>query len=51
LSVASNFTDDALKRELGQSFSTPLDEGIGKTMEIFERLNREDRLDLSDLDV
>jgi nucleoside-diphosphate-sugar epimerase len=49
LSVASNFADDALKEELGRSFSTPLDEGIAKTIEIFERLNQEGRLDLSDL--
>ena len=50
LAIASNFSQQGLKQELGQVPSTSLKEGIQQTVEIFRRLHRENRLDLSDLD-
>ncbi len=51
LAIASNFSQQGLKEELGQVPATPLKQGIEKTVEIFTRLHRENRLDLSDLEV
>ena len=50
LPIAADLDDSALVRDLGNVPRTPLDEGIRKTIEIFERLQREGRLDTSDLD-
>lgn len=50
LAIASNFSEQGLKQELGQVPATPLKEGIEQTVEVFRRLHREDRLDLSDLE-
>ncbi|MYC82923.1 MAG: NAD(P)-dependent oxidoreductase [Acidobacteria bacterium] len=49
LAIASNFSQQGLKEELGQVPATPLKRGIEQTVEIFRRLHRENRLDLSDL--
>lgn len=51
LPIAFDFDDSALIRDLGEAPRTPIEEGIRETAEIFERLKRENRLDLSDLDV
>ena len=50
LAIASNFSQQGLKEELGQVPATPLKQGIEQTVEIFRRLHRENRLDLSDLE-
>jgi len=50
LAIASNFSEQGLKQELGQVPATPLKEGIEQTVEVFRRLHRENRLDLSDLE-
>ena len=50
LPIAADLDDSALVRDLGSVPRTPLDEGIRKTIEIFERLQREGRLDTKDLE-
>ena len=50
LPIAADLDDSALVRDLGNVPRTPLDEGIRKTIEIFERLQREGRLDTKDLE-
>lgn len=50
LAIASNFSQQGLKNELGQVPATPLKQGIEQTVETFRRLHRENRLDLSDLE-
>ena len=50
LPMAHDLDDSALVADLKQVPRTPLAEGITRTVEIFERLQREDRLDLSDLE-
>ena len=50
LAIASNFSQQGLKDELGQVPATPLKQGIEKTVEIFRRLHHENRLDVSDLE-
>jgi nucleoside-diphosphate-sugar epimerase len=50
LPIAADLDDSALVRDLGTVPRTPLDRGIGQTIEIFERLQREGRLDTKDLD-
>ena len=47
--VSSDFDDSALQHDLGSVPRTPLEEGIRETAAIFERLNREGRLDTQDL--
>ncbi len=49
--IAGDLDDSALKRDLGEDPCTPLDEGIGETAEIFERLEQQGRLDAGDLEV
>lgn len=49
LPIAADLDDSALVRDLGSVPRTPLDEGIRRTIEIFERLQREGRLDTKDL--
>jgi len=48
--VASDFDDSSLRRDFSDLPNTPLDEGIAETAEIFSKLHRENRLDLSELD-
>lgn len=50
LPIASDLDDSALVRDLGSVPRTPLDQGIRQTIEIFERLQRDGRLDVRDLD-
>ena len=50
LPIAADLDDSALVRDLGNVPRTPLDEGIQKTVKIFERLQREGRLETKDLD-
>jgi nucleoside-diphosphate-sugar epimerase len=50
LPIAYDFDDSALVRDLGAAPRTPIEQGVRETMEIFERLKREGRLDLSDLE-
>lgn len=49
--VASDFDDSSLRREFPNLPNTPLDEGVAETAEIFQRLQRENRLDTSELDL
>jgi UDP-glucose 4-epimerase len=48
--VASDFDDSSLRRDFDDLPNTPLDEGIAETAEIFGKLQREDRLDTSELE-
>ena len=50
LPIAYDLDDSALVRDLGEVPRTPLDQGIRQTREIFERLKREGRLDIKDLE-
>jgi UDP-glucose 4-epimerase len=50
LPIAFDFDDSALVRDLGPAPRTPLEDGIHETASIFERLKREGRLDLTDLE-
>jgi nucleoside-diphosphate-sugar epimerase len=50
LPIASDLDDSALVRDLGSVPRTPLDQGIRQTVEIFERLQRDGRIDTKDLD-
>jgi len=50
LPIAYDLDDSALVRDLGEVPHTPLEQGIQETREIFERLKREGRLDVSDLE-
>ena len=51
LPIAFDLDDSLLVKDLGDMPRTPLEEGIEKTVEIFERLQQEGRLDLKDLEV
>lgn len=51
LPIAADLDDSALVHDLGEVPRTPLAEGIRQTLEIFERLHREGRLDTKDLEV
>jgi len=51
LGIASNLAEEGLREEIGKVPTTVLREGIRQTVEIFERLQREDRLDLADLEI
>ncbi len=50
LPIAADLDDSALVRDLGEVPRTPLEDGIRETISIFEKLNREGRLDTSDLE-
>jgi nucleoside-diphosphate-sugar epimerase len=50
LGIASNLAELGLQEEIGTVPTTSLEAGIAATVEIFERLQREGRLDLSDLE-
>jgi nucleoside-diphosphate-sugar epimerase len=50
LGIASNLAEQGLREEIGDVPATSLREGIGATIEIFQKLQRERRLDLSDLE-
>lgn len=51
LPIAYDLADSALVHDLKEIPRTPLEEGIRQTLEIFERLHQEGRLDTADLDV
>ncbi|HXJ91339.1 MAG TPA: SDR family oxidoreductase [Terriglobia bacterium] len=48
--VASDFDDSSLRRDFPDLPTTPLDKGIAETADIFRRLQRESRLDTSELE-
>ncbi|MBI1941239.1 MAG: NAD(P)-dependent oxidoreductase [Acidobacteria bacterium] len=50
LPIAHDLDDSALVRDLGDVPRTPLDQGIRQTIEIFQRLRKENRLDTRDLE-
>jgi len=50
LPIAPDLDDSAVVRDLGEIPRTPLEEGIRQTVMIFERLQREGRLDTRDLE-
>jgi UDP-glucose 4-epimerase len=50
LPIAYDLDDSALIHDLGEVPRTPLEQGIRQTLDIFERLQREGRLDTRDLD-
>jgi nucleoside-diphosphate-sugar epimerase len=50
LPIAADLDDSALKHDLGEDPRTPLEEGIRETANIFERLEREGRLETKDLE-
>jgi len=50
LPIASDLDDSALRRDLGEDLHTPLEEGIRETVSIFQRLEREGRLETTDLE-
>ncbi|HJQ31960.1 MAG TPA: NAD(P)-dependent oxidoreductase [Pyrinomonadaceae bacterium] len=50
LAIPSEFDDTAIREALGPLPSTPLAEGVRATMERFDELRREGRLDTSDLE-
>lgn len=51
LPLPADVENTAIRRDFPDLPSTPLDEGIRETGEIFRRLQRENRLDLRELDV
>ena len=50
LPIAPDLDDSALRHDLGEDLYTPLEEGIRETANIFERLEREGRLETKDLE-
>ena len=50
LPIAAHLDDSALRRDLGKIPMTRLEDGIRETAMIFDRLQREDRLDTQDLE-
>jgi hypothetical protein len=50
LGIAANLAEEGLRDEIGKIPTTVLREGIRRTIEIFEGLKREGRLDLADLE-
>jgi len=50
LPIAADLDDSALKHDLGEDPRTPLEEGIRETVNIFERLDREGRLETKELE-
>jgi len=51
LPIAADLDDSALRRDFVEVPMTPLEEGIRETAMIFDRLQREGRLDTQDLEV
>lgn len=49
LPIAADLDDGALVRDVGEVPRTPLEDGIRETLETFRMLQREGRLDISDL--
>jgi nucleoside-diphosphate-sugar epimerase len=50
LPIAPDLDDSALRHDLGDDLRTPLEEGIKETASIFERLEREGRLETKDIE-
>src|SRR5262249_47362812 len=50
LGIAANLAEEGLREEIGRVPTTALRDGILQTVEVFERLHREGRLDLADLE-
>jgi nucleoside-diphosphate-sugar epimerase len=50
LPIAADLDDSALKHDLGEDPRTPLEEGIRETANLFERLDREGRLETKELE-
>jgi len=50
LGIAANLAEEGLREEIGRVPTTALGDGILQTVEVFERLHREGRLDLADLE-
>jgi nucleoside-diphosphate-sugar epimerase len=50
LPIAADLDDSALRHDLGGDLYTPLEEGIRETANIFERLEREGRLETKELE-
>lgn len=50
LPMAYDLDDSALRRDLGDVPRTPLEQGIRETLQIFDRLHRDGRLDTRDLE-
>ena len=50
LPIAPDLDDSALRHDLGEDLRTPLEEGIKETASIFERLEREGRLETKDIE-
>ncbi|HEV2497964.1 MAG TPA: NAD-dependent epimerase/dehydratase family protein [Terriglobia bacterium] len=50
LPIAADIEASAIARDLGEIASTPLEAGIRETFDLFARMNREGRLDTSDLE-
>ncbi len=50
IAIAYDLSDDGLQRDLGPMPKTSLEDGIRKTVAIFEQLQREGRLDTGDLE-
>jgi nucleoside-diphosphate-sugar epimerase len=50
LPIAPDLDDSALRHDLGEDLRTPLEEGIMETANIFERLEREGRLETKEME-
>src|SRR5258708_4619766 len=50
IAIAYALDDAALRRDLGETAHTPLEEGVRRTLEHFRRLHAEGRLDATDLE-
>jgi len=50
LPIAPDLDDSALRHDLGEDLHTPLEEGIRETANIFERLEREGRLETKEME-
>jgi nucleoside-diphosphate-sugar epimerase len=50
LPIAPDLDDSALQHDLGEAPGTPLEEGIRQTASIFERLEREGRLETKEME-
>jgi nucleoside-diphosphate-sugar epimerase len=50
LPIAADLDDSALRHDLGEDLRTPLEDGIKETAGIFERLEREGRLETKDIE-
>jgi hypothetical protein len=50
LPIAADLDDSVLRHDLGEDLRTPLEDGIKETAGIFERLEREGRLETKDIE-